>query len=616
MVDLGVAMHPSVSSTWRSIGIRLAALLLAALALIVTDPARGQTAPAPASGPVAVPADIAATNIAIITIKGPIDKITALSVKRRLQSAARAGADTVVIELDTPGGELGAVLDICDSIDQSKIPRIFAWVNTQAYSGGAIIALACKKIFVSDPASFGDALPISMSFGMLNELPEAERQKALVPLLAQVVYAARKNGYDEYLVQAIVSRNVELWLVEDTRSGKRWCVDRAEYELIFGQAPSPAQPLLTSAKISASTRAAQPAAPPAVAPAPDPNAFRGASPQLQQLSSKIGESMKADIAGRRPIFSPADKGAYRLVDYVCDGNGPIVLKAGDMVVLGLAQNGTLGPPAAVSPAITTDAELSAHLGARNLIRLDQRWSETAIGYLTSLPVRALLVVVFLVALFVEMTHPGVMLPGAIAGFALLGLLAPPMLIGMANWVELLAIIVGIILLAVEIFLIPGFGVAGILGLLLLVGGLVATFIPEASVFPDTPERQSETLYGLATLVLALVTSVVAMYYISKNFGALPIANRLILKSPEPSDDEDGLLLAMDPGDPEGPKVGEVGVAITPLRPAGRVQIGERVVDVVAEMGFIEPGASVRVVSVSEFRVVVEPTPIAPPDRTA
>lgn len=594
-------------------------LLLAAclLTLLPLDQSVAQVTPpgAQPSGPAVIPAELASAHVAIITIHGKIDKVTTLAVKRRLERAAAAGADAVVIELDTPGGELGAVLEICDLIEQSKVPKVFAWVNTQAYSGGAIIALACSKIFVNDTASFGDALPIAVSFGMLNALPEAERQKALVPLLAQVVYSARKNGYDEYLVQAIVSRNVELWLVQENKTGKRWCVDRAEYARIFGAEPTSSQPLLVAARTAGTAPAPAPSAPAGPTSPADPSAFRAASPQLQDLSGKVGASMKAEVAGRRPTFTAADQGKYTLIEYVCDGNGPIVMKAADMATLGMVHNGAAGPPATIDPALRTETDLAAFLGSKSMIRMDQRWSETAIGYMTSFPVRALLVVVFLVSLFVEATHPGVMLPGALAGLALLGLIAPPMLIGMANWIELVAILLGIAFLAIEIFLIPGFGIAGVLGLLLLVGGLIATFIPESSVFPDSPERQSETLYGLATFVLALVTSGVSMYYISKNFGSLPIANRLILKSPLPEESE-GMLAAMEPSAAEGPLPGQVGIAITPLRPSGRVRVGESTYDVVAEMGYIAPGASVRVVSVSEFRIVVEPTPLTPPDQIA
>jgi membrane-bound serine protease (ClpP class) len=53
------------------------------------------------------------------------------------------------------------------------------------------------------------------------------------------------------------------------------------------------------------------------------------------------------------------------------------------------------------------------------------------------------------------------------------------------------------------------------------------------------------------------------------------------------------------------RVGQVGVAITPLRPSGKMQIGDTIVDVVAQMGFLPSGAKVRVTMVSEFRVEVE-----------
>jgi len=64
-------------------------------------------------------------------------------------------------------------------------------------------------------------------------------------------------------------------------------------------------------------------------------------------------------------------------------------------------------------------------------------------------------------MFLEMSHPGVGLPGAIAALALVALLAPPALLGMANWWEIGAIGVGLLLIVVEIFVLPGFGLPGI-----------------------------------------------------------------------------------------------------------------------------------------------------------
>ena len=100
-----------------------------------------------------------------------------------------------------------------------------------------------------------------------------------------------------------------------------------------------------------------------------------------------------------------------------------------------------------------------------------------------------------------------------------------------------------------------------------------------------------------------------IYFLAKHFASIPILNKLILKSAGDEEDFEGQLIsAMDP-DPAGDapaKVGEEGVAITPLRPAGRVEIGDRVIDAVADFGFIDSGAKVRVVSASPMRVAVEP----------
>jgi membrane-bound serine protease (ClpP class) len=108
--------------------------------------------------------------------------------------------------------------------------------------------------------------------------------------------------------------------------------------------------------------------------------------------------------------------------------------------------------------------------------------------------------------------------------------------------------------------------------------------------------------------MSLVTSSVAIYYISKNFGSLPIMNRLILKTPTGEDLGEGMLAAMGEPDRVGPQVGDRGTAVTPLRPSGRIQIGDQLYDVVAEMGYISAGQGVRVTSVSEFRVTVDALP--------
>lgn len=96
---------------------------------------------------------------------------------------------------------------------------------------------------------------------------------------------------------------------------------------------------------------------------------------------------------------------------------------------------------------------------------------------------------------------------------------------------------------------------------------------------------------------------VGCYFLAKHFGSLPVIGRLVLKSAPASEVDESLFAAIAPSGEV--RVGQVGEAITPLRPSGKMQVGEKVVDVVAQMGFIAAGAKVRVVGVTEFRVEVE-----------
>ena len=136
---------------------------------------------------------------------------------------------------------------------------------------------------------------------------------------------------------------------------------------------------------------------------------------------------------------------------------------------------------------------------------------------------------------------------------------------------------------------------GVVGLILLFAGLVGTFVPQGSgAFPTSSHAQSDMLWGATTVLLASFTAGLGMWAIARHFGSLPILGRLVLKSPTADEESESFLSAMDP-DPDGPvQVGDVGTALTPLRPAGRVDMGDHVIDAIAEFGFIPIGSKVRV----------------------
>ncbi len=641
------AKHP-IQPLVRACRVWTIAILGSFLAFAGVDAALARLQSGTSTSQRAVPAARQAANVAIITIKGPITSLTAVSFERRLKLAEDSGAEGIVIDLDTPGGELGAALDICNAIKSARIKNIVAWVHPNAYSAGAVIALACREIVTSSSGTMGDALPIRVSrFGGLAPLPEHEKQKVTAPLLAEVVDSARRQGHDEYIVQGIVALGVELWWVQNEKTGERMAINRAEYELLFGSQPSVSRPRLVSAPSGTGSMSSgggggdgspqgippdppasdaqpndkphgpSPAEAPADAKEPaeenatDPNlpesggtppkkptadgelAFKPAAPQLERVEAEV--SISQDRASQRRMLTPADRGQWKLIEYVSDGNGPFTFKSDDLVHYQLAAG-----------KIENDEELRSFFGATNLRRLDPSWSEKMAGVLMNPIVQIVLIVLFLVGLVLEMIHPGLVAPGSVAAVALVLLVTPPLLVGMANWWELAAIGVGIVLLAVEVLILPGFGIPGVLGLILLFVGLVGVFVgPSGSLFPSSTGGRGEMLGGLVMVLLSFVSAGMVIYFISRNLSSLPGMSRMVLK---PGADEE---VEMSPFEAMAPAavafgVGEEGVALTPLRPAGKAQFGERVLDVSSAIGYVDGGTRVKIVSADGFQTLVEP----------
>lgn len=575
-----------------------------------------------ASMPVAA-ASRQANNVVIITIDGEIDSkgVMAESVRRRIRTAERAGADAMVFEINTPGGEVMSVLAICKAIRASSIKNTIAWINTDAYSGGAIIAMACREIVVHESASFGDAMPIAGGPLGAMAIPDELLKKMLPPLVEEVLTSTRRHndyvgGYvrDEYLMLSVVANDVELWWVRDKVTGVKVAIDRREFEMLFPTLPTSGSSRLGGA--------------PGTAPPPEyqsvtPETIPGQGPVNSPAGSrKLGmviaraEQMQA-LPSARPEVRAEDRDRWELLGKISDGTSAATLSASDLFYYGIAANpsGANDKGRVVMTPINNQEDLRAFLGAKHIVVLNSNWSEGLVLFLTHIVVRGILIALFLMALFVEMTSPGATFPGIIALCALGALIAPPMLIGMASWWEVAAIFIGIVLLAVEIFALPGFGILGGLGLVSLVGGLIATFIPAGQgLFPNSPQEQSHLMWAAVTILLAGGTAGIGIYFLARHFGSLPIINRLILKDPGTAVEEESFLSAMAAVD-DGPlvRVGETGVAITPLRPAGRVLVGEQALDAVAAFGLVPAGAPIRVVEVSQFRIVVEAiAPVEPP----
>lgn len=558
------------------------------------------------------PAFRAARTVVVIPLRGEIDSrgVMATSLRRRLALAERAGADAVVIEIDSPGGSVDAVLQMCRAIKGSRVRNTVAWINSDAYSGGAIVALACREIVINDPVSFGDAKPISGGpLGILPQgVPEDLLKKILPPLVAEVTESTRRHNefagryeWDEYLAKAMIVDDMRLWTVRHKITGERVCIDPHEFRVLFGEGADPG-----GATRLASLSSESPAVP---ADPPPAAGIASGSAKLAAAADAVSARLSGGaVSTRRPKIIAADRDSWVLEEKVLDGSGPALLKAEDMVYFGFAANTTTDASGrTVADPIRTDDDLVAFFQAKRLVRYEASWSEGLVLVMTHIATRFVLVVIFLIAMFIELTHPGAALPGIIAVAALAGLVAPPMLIGMASWWAVVAIICGIGMLLLEVFVVPGFGAPGIFGLILLFLGLVGVFAPSGNgLVPSSPEGRTDLLYYGATVLLAMVTATAGIALLAKNLRVIPGLSRLVLRDSTGDDESPGTLDSIAESAPDAPAVGETGVALTVMRPAGRVEIRGLIVDAVAEFGMIEAGARVRVTSVDGMRVGVEP----------
>lgn len=243
----------------------------------------------------------------------------------------------------------------------------------------------------------------------------------------------------------------------------------------------------------------------------------------------------------------------------------------------------------------------------NILRMETMWSEEMVRWLTSPMVVSILVLGIMLGIYVEFNTPGLGLPSLLAVVCLVILVGSRYLTGLANWIEIAVLCVGFILLLVEIFVIPGFGVAGVLGIFCILAGLFGMLVKNAPGEIPWPKGEvAWTIFtdGLAAIALGFVFFIGCAIVLAKYMDRLPFLRSFVLKT---SGFTEKLTISRtcEPEHRQSPvEVGQMGEAVSALRPAGKVKFGSSIVDVVADGAFIEKGANVRVLDVHGNRVVV------------
>ncbi|MDJ0819665.1 MAG: NfeD family protein [Desulfobacterales bacterium] len=237
------------------------------------------------------------------------------------------------------------------------------------------------------------------------------------------------------------------------------------------------------------------------------------------------------------------------------------------------------------------------IGNYTLIRIEENWSERLVRYIGL--IAPLILLIGLASLYLEISAPGFGVPGIIGITCLALVFLNQYLVGLADYTELLLLILGIILLGFELFVIPGFGIAGIAGLIFIAAAAILAFqdfvIPDPSL-PWQGEILIENIvYVLGALFMAIIIAVFFMRYIMPKLSVVvngPYLNTTLKGS------------HADSTEVENAQVGHTGVTMTLLRPSGKVKIKDKIFDGITQGEFIERGTPVKISEIKGNRIIV------------
>lgn len=424
--------------------------------------------------------DTVLTKILQFDIMEEITPSASRTVTKAFAEANRIHADMIIIHLNTYGGLLDAADSIRTKILTSKIPTV-VFIDNNAASAGALISIACNKIYMRNGGNIGAAT-------VVNQTGEALPDKYQSYMRSIMRSTAQARGRDPLIAEAMVDPRTYIPNVNDT--GK-------------------------------------------------------------VLTFTTDEAIKNNYCNGKAETIEAVLKAENITDYTIQKFTP-------------------------------------------------SWLDLLIGFLLNPAVSGVLILVMLGGLYFELQHPGVGLPLFLGILAALLYFAPHYLDGLAaNW-EVLIFIIGLILIALEIFVIPGFGVAGISGIVLVITGLTFSLINNDGLdfTISGPEFLMQSLAIVITsmavmLVLFIVTG--SKLIQSKAFHKMVLTDELSSNQGYESFSKTDLNLLIE----------KTGIAQTDLRPSGKIIIDDIIYNARAASGYIEKGKSIKVIRNDGYTMVVK-----------
>jgi membrane-bound serine protease (ClpP class) len=309
--------------------------------------------------------------------------------------------------------------------------------------------------------------------------------------------------------------------------------------------------------------------------------------QSEKYQSYMRSEMRstAERNGRRKDIAEGMVDERIVIDGLVDSTQLITLTSEEAYDYGIAD--TL--------VNSTDELLSVfNLGDAKEIEITQNWAEAVVRFLNNTVITSILIMIGFFGLLAEIKSPGWGVPGTAGLVALTLFFGSSYILQLASIIEILMFIIGVALILLEIFVIPGFGIAGISGIILIFASLFFSLVG-GDPFLDF-ELVSKAIIQLS---LSLLIALVLIFVLAKYLPKTSIFNKFVLSVSEKS--ADGFSSHSFAED----LIGAEGIALTTLRPAGTAEINGRRVDVMTESEYVEKGKKIKVLAVDGIRVLVK-----------
>jgi membrane-bound serine protease (ClpP class) len=305
-----------------------------------------------------------------------------------------------------------------------------------------------------------------------------------------------------------------------------------------------------------------------------------AAPDKYQSYMRSMMRSTAEAKGRDPKLAEAMVDEKIVVEGISDAGSVITFSVSEAIKYGFCE----GEYGSIEEILQSQGISNAEM-----IVYEEDMVDKIIAFFLSPAISGVLILIIIGGIYFELQTPGIGFPLLAAIIATLLYFIPYYLNGLAdNW-EILMFVIGVILLAVELFVIPGFGIFGVLGIIMILGGLVLGMLPNQDFnFDFVPASQ---LFGaLLTVILAALASVGLVFWLTPKVNEWGAFRTITLSTTQ--DRSQGYTSSIYSENLKG----KSGTVHSRLRPSGKVEIEGEIYDAYSRGEFLEQGEKIMVIS--------------------